>query len=342
MKKNLVLREKVEKREIELLDPELASFAVNTQGRVKSEEKCPVRTCFMRDRDRIIHSGSFRRLKDKTQVFTFSSFSHPRTRLTHTFEVAQIARTIARVLRLNEDLVEAIALGHDLGHAPFGHLGEKVIDSRTSFPFHHSHNSLRIVETLEKEGRGLNLTIEVRDGILKHSKSYVGMDNLLSKTPPMTNEAVVVSLSDSIAYLNHDIEDSLNMNIIGLSDFPQKPLETLGLRHAQRIHTMVKGLVEYSSNTGKISMPPDILKAANELRKFMFDNIYRDADQTQGSIEAVNMLNRIWDYYEKNTDDFYKEFNIEEYDDYERMMTDRISALTDNDVRTIYSRLFRS
>jgi dGTPase len=337
---NLKIRQKIEEQEYKVLSNEMACFARNTRGRAVTEEESPVRTCFQRDRDRIIHSLSFRRLKDKTQVFIFSDFSHPRTRLTHTLEVAQIARTISRALDLNEDLTEAIALGHDLGHTPFGHLGERVIDSHVSFKFHHSLNSLRIVDILEKNGRGLNLTVEVRDGIVKHSKSIKGIEDLVFGQQPLTNEAKVVRISDSIAYLNHDIDDSLNMGIINIEEFPQQSINIIGKRHAERINTMVESVIRYGILNKDIGMEEEILRESNILRGFMFENIYTKADETEGSRRAFTMLEYIWELYEKNKKRFFSDFNIKkEYDEYERMLADNISFLTDNEVIRLYERL---
>ncbi|MCK9225669.1 MAG: deoxyguanosinetriphosphate triphosphohydrolase [Candidatus Muirbacterium halophilum] len=337
---DLKIRQKIEAQEYKVLSSELACFAKNTKGRVISEDESPVRTCFQRDRDRIIHSSSFRRLKDKTQVFILSDFSHPRTRLTHTLEVAQIARTISRALDLNEDLTEAIALGHDLGHTPFGHLGERIIDSHVSFKFHHSLNSLRIVDYLEKEGKGLNLTFEVRDGIVKHSKSIKGIEDLVFGKQPFTSEAKVVRISDSIAYLNHDIDDSINKGIINIEELPEESLNIIGKRHGQRINTMVESVIRFGIENKKIGMEDNILKQSNILRNFMFENVYIKADETEASIKAVEMLEYIWKFYEYNKKIFFLDFNIKkEYADYERMLADNISFLTDNEVIVLYKRL---
>jgi len=336
---DLRIRQKTENKEHKFLSPYMACFSDMSQGRKHPEEESPVRTCFQRDRDRIIHSLSFRRLKDKTQVFIFSDFSHPRTRLTHTLEVSQIARTISRALELNEDLTEAIALGHDLGHAPFGHLGERVIDSHVSFPFHHSMNSLRIVDKMEKNRKGLNLTFEVRDGILKHSKSVKGIMEPVFGKEPRTEEAKVVRISDSIAYLNHDIDDALNMGMINIEEFPSESMKILGKRHAQRINTMVESVIRYGLANRTIGMEDEILENCNILRSFMFENVYIKADKTEGSMRAIEMLEYIWELYEKDFKLFMKDFNIgKEYDDFERMLADQISFLTDKEVILLYER----
>ncbi|PLX15371.1 MAG: deoxyguanosinetriphosphate triphosphohydrolase [Candidatus Muiribacterium halophilum] len=336
MEKIQNIRKRIEEFELEHLNQELAFFAIKSKGRRNPEEESEIRTCFQRDRDRIIHSNSFRKLKDKTQVFILGGETNPRTRLTHTLEVAQIARTIARALRLNEDLTEAIALGHDLGHAPFGHLGEKVINSVVPFKFHHSLNSLRIVDKLEKDGRGLNLTFEVRDGILKHSKTYKGIDHPL-QGDPQTLEADVVRFSDSIAYLNHDIYDAINMGIVKEKDFPQDSINMLGDRHASRIDTMVKSVIEYSFDNKVIGMSEDILHHTNNLREFMFENVYGPADKTGGSLEAKRMLEFIIDYYLVEKKRFLKDFNIDtEYDNFHQMLADKISSLTDKQAILLY------
>lgn len=340
VKKDLKIREIIEEREYSFLNSDMACFARESTGRLVKEEESSVRTCFQKDRDRIIHSESFRRLKDKTQVFIFGGFTHPRTRLTHTLEVSQIARTIARATSLNEDLVEAISLGHDLGHAPFGHLGERVINSRTSFRFHHSLQSLRIVDTLEKNGKGLNLTNEVRDGIIKHSKSSGSIESSVFGKDPQTSEAYVVRIADSIAYLNHDIDDSLKMGIINIEEFPGKSLEVLGKRHAERISTMVNSVINYCIENKKVGMHEEILQQTNILRDFMFKNIYLKADLSEGSKKAVEMLEYIWDFYKERPSQFKADFTIrKEYDSLERMMADNISSLTDNEVGHIYERI---
>jgi len=339
MEKIQNIRKRIEEFELDHLNPELAFFSVKTRGRRTPEEESEIRTCFQRDRDRIIHSDSFRKLKDKTQVFIHGENTHPRTRLTHTLEVAQIARTVARALRLNEDLTEAIALGHDLGHAPFGHLGEKVINNVVPFKFHHSLNSLRIVDKLEKNGNGLNLTYEVRDGILKHSKTYEGIDHPL-QGEPVTLEANIVRFSDSIAYLNHDIYDALKMGIVNKKDFPQDSMTLLGDRHASRIDTMVKAMIEYSFEKKTIGMSKEILEHTNRLREFMFERVYGPADKTAGSLEARRMLEFIVEFYLIEKKKFLDDFNIKrEYDDFHQMLADKLSSLTDKEAVLLYGKL---
>jgi len=309
-----------------------AAKAKHSRGRRVSEPECEIRTCFERDRDRIIHSKAFRRLKHKTQVFLAPKGDHYRTRLTHTLEVAQIARTIAKALRLNEDLTEAIALGHDLGHTPFGHAGEEVLDELLSSGFRHNEQSLRVVDVLEKNGKGLNLTEEVRDGILKHAK---GKGPILSEdNPPLTLEAEVVRISDVIAYVNHDIDDALRAGLIELNQLPESTIKHLGVTHSKRIDTLVKSVVYSSMDTGgkKVVMGEKILKALEELREFLFEKVYFSDIVRKEFEKAKRLLTSLFEYYFKN---FYeneflrkmKELYPEEPE--ERLIADYISGMTD-------------
>jgi dGTPase len=257
-------REEIERREEAWLSPR-ASRSSESRGRERDEEPDPLRTCYMRDRDRIIHSKSFRRLKHKTQVFLAPEGDHYRTRLTHTLEVSQISRTIARALCLNEDLTEAIALGHDLGHTPFGHMGEEAFQDLTPAPFRHNEQSLRVVEKLEYNGKGLNLTWEVRDGILTHTGKSL---------EPATLEGGIVRIADRIAYVNHDIDDAIRAGILEESDLPASTHEVLGRRHSGRIDTLVKDIVEESRNREEILLSPPVAAALDELRNFLFDRVY--------------------------------------------------------------------
>ena len=259
------LREEYEKYE-EIRLSKFACSSNNSRGRKVKEEECKVRTKFQRDRDRIIHSKSFRRLKHKTQVFLAPEGDHYRTRLTHTLEVSQISRTIARALRLNEDLTEAISLGHDLGHTPFGHNGEKILNSITSFGFQHNIQSLRVVDLLEKhkDMQGLNLTFEVRDGILNHR----------GEGTPITLEGRIVKTADRIAYLNHDIDDAVRAGVIENDEIPENVLRILGKSHGERINNMVLDMIENSRNKDDIMMSSKAKNAMDELRNFMFENIY--------------------------------------------------------------------
>ena len=256
------VREITESLEKQILS-KYAALSANTKGRLIEVAKCDIRTDYQRDRDRILHSKAFRRLKHKTQVFISPEGDHYRTRLTHTLEVSQIARTIARALRLNEDLTEAIALGHDLGHTPFGHAGEKVLNDIHSGGFKHNEQSLRVVDTLE-DGKGLNLTYEVRDGILKHTGSL----------EPETIEGKIVRFSDKIAYINHDIDDALRGGILEKSSIPAECMEVLGYTHNQRINTMISDIINESMDRDSIMMSSNIREATFQLRKFMFDNVY--------------------------------------------------------------------
>ncbi|MFB3880713.1 MAG: deoxyguanosinetriphosphate triphosphohydrolase [Armatimonadota bacterium] len=285
-------REKREQLEDQILSP-FAARSANTRGRQRDEPPCPIRTAFQRDRDRVIHCKAFRRLSHKTQVFIAPEADHYRTRLTHTLEVAQIARTISRALRLNEDLTEAIGLGHDLGHTPFGHTGETALDAvyREFDPqagFHHAEQSLRVVEVLEKDGQGLNLTVEVRDGIRRHTK---GMEDLPLEPGdrPATLEGMVVAYADRIAYINHDIDDAIRAGLIRQTDLPPDCVAALGDTHARRITTMVSDVVEHSRDRPDIRMGPDIEAATNALKDFLYQRVYR-AILDLGDAERVQRL----------------------------------------------------
>ena len=258
-------RQYFERLEAETLSP-YAMLSKNTRGRETPIEPCQIRTEFIRDRDRILHSKSFRRLKHKTQVFLSPQGDHYRTRLTHTLEVSQIARTISRALRLNEDLTEAISMGHDLGHTPFGHSGEDVLDELLPGGFEHNVQSLRVVEKLENDGEGLNLTFEVRDGILHHKKTGT----------PATLEGVVVSLADRIAYINHDIDDAIRAGVLKESDLPAECVRVLGNSHGKRINTMILDVVEQSAGKPAVTMSERMYEQFDALRDFMFDNVYKN------------------------------------------------------------------
>lgn len=296
----IALREELERLEGQILAP-YACKSAQSRGRVFPEEPCPLRTCFQRDRDRILHSKSFRRLKHKTQVLFLPEGDHYRTRLTHTLEVSQIARTIARALRLNEDLTEAIALGHDLGHTPFGHMGERVLDeicreNGIEEGFHHARQSLRVVDLLEKDGRGLNLTHEVREGILAHSKGQRDARVALveAEVNPSTLEGWVVRISDSIAYLSHDLDDALRGGFFRLSDLPGLVVEVLGETHSARINSMVMDVVESSRpEEGKVTMSPGMLEVVESLRSFLYERLYmadfarREAPRIRHIIQSI-------------------------------------------------------
>ena len=300
-------------------------------GRVRPMEPCPLRTDFQRDRDRIVHCKAFRRMKHKTQCFLAPEDDHFRTRLTHTMEVAQIARTIARALQLNEDLTEAIALGHDLGHTPFGHMGERILNTLTGGGFSHEQQSLRVVEVLENDGAGLNLTEAVRDGILQHT----------SRGTPITREGEVVSLSDRIAYINHDIDDALRAGVLHTEEIPKELLETLGYTHGDRIDRMIWDVVLASDGQPKVGMSPDIYKAMMDLRAFMFENVYTRPETVREEKKAGFMLESLFDYYSRNIDCLPEEFRVKDYPGgEERAVTDYIAGMTDNYAVHKFSDLF--
>ncbi len=273
----MTLREKFELREETTLSP-YATLAKNGDNRARYEEPCDLRTAFQRDRDRILHSKAFRRLKHKTQVFLAPEGDHYRTRLTHTLEVSQIARTIARALFLNEDLTEAIALGHDLGHTPFGHTGEEALNNLCPQGFHHNEQSLRVVNILERRG-GLNLTQAVRDGILCHTGAKL----------PQTPEGEIVRLADRIAYINHDIDDAVRAGVLTEGDIPKELVDALGIGHSERINSLIRGIITASEGAAHITMEPEIEEVMMKLRSFMFENVYKNpyAKSEEGKFYAV-------------------------------------------------------
>ena len=315
----------------------LAPFAAKSRlsrGRLKVEEPCPVRTAYQRDRDRIIHSKAFRRLKHKTQVFIAPLGDHYVTRLTHTLEVSQIARTIARALSLNEDLTEAITLGHDLGHTPFGHVGEEALNELYPAGFKHNEQSLRVVDILEKDGRGLNLTWEVRDGILNHSKTKIDiLENDEGKVNTLEGE--VVRISDAIAYINHDIDDAIRANIITEGDLPLSAIDKLGNKRSRRINTMVCGVIEHSwavrgdNAVGReIEMSPDILKATSNLRNFLFERVYNMRSAQEEEKKAREIVRWLYHYFIKHEDKLPFEYSAYS-DEIERRVVDYIAGMTD-------------
>ena len=316
-----MIREELEQEELERLSP-YAQKALNTRGRKRKEEECDIRTCYMRDRDRILHSKSFRRLKGKTQVFLSPEGDHYRTRMTHTLEVSQIARTAARCLHLNEDLVEAIALGHDLGHTPFGHAGERALNEICDLGFKHYEQSLRIVELLEKGGRGLNLTWETRDGILNHG----------TKSHPHTLEGQVVRFSDKIAYVHHDMDDAERAGILKEEDLPQNLRKLLGNTTRERLNTFIHDIVENSRDKGHIEMSEEIESALFELRQFMFDHLYSNPIAKSEEAKAVEMIKQLYRYYikhpEKMASEYYRMIT-ENGEQPERAVCDYISGMTD-------------
>lgn len=310
------IRQRLEDRE-DTFSPH-ATKSRHTKGRTNPEEPSPLRTEFQRDRDRIIHSKAFRRLKHKTQVFIAPLGDHYVTRLTHTLEVSQIGRTIARALNLNEDLAEAIAVGHDLGHTPFGHVGEAALDQLLPAGFHHAKQSLRIVEQVEKNGDGLNLTFEVRQGILNHSKPKGDFLDP-SMTKALTLEAQIVRISDAVAYLNHDLLDAFRANVLYESDVPQEIMNILGRRHAQRVDTMVTDVIHHSwaasglddsfvEDTPTITMSNTVRNAVNTLRDFMFENVYTPEDKGIQGETARNIISLLYDHYCAQPDEVPEEY----------------------------------
>jgi len=306
-----------------------ATKSSNTRGREKYEEPCPLRTEFQRDRDRIIHSKSFRRLKHKTQVFIAPFGDHYRTRLTHTLEVSQIARTISRALRLNEDLTEAIALGHDLGHTPFGHTGEEALNKVYPGGFRHNEQSLRVVEKLEGEG-GLNLTWEVKDGILNHSQEGEKILSKNARNAPHTLEAEVVKIADPLAYVNHDIDDAIRAKLINEKDLPSRSVKILGKNSRERINTMVKDVVFNSQDKPHLEMSTPVLEAFNELRDFMYREVYQKEVLVNEIKKASRIVINLYQFYLRHPQfipPFFKEIAKEE--GIERAVVDYIAGMTD-------------
>ncbi|MDF2589922.1 MAG: deoxyguanosinetriphosphate triphosphohydrolase [Anaerocolumna sp.] len=315
------MRQKLEQREHEYLSP-YAAFSDNSKGRDLFENPCDIRPIYQRDRDRILHSKSFRRLKHKTQVFLAPEGDHYRTRLTHTLEVSQNARTIARALRLNEDLAEAIALGHDLGHTPFGHAGERALNRVCPEGFEHHLQSIRVVELLEKHGEGLNLTIEVRDGILNHQ----------TKGIPSTLEGKIVRLSDKIAYINHDIDDAIRGHIITEDDIPSEYTDILGHSPRERLNTIIHDIVSNSEDKNDIIMSPEIQNAMFEMRKYMFKSVYTNPVAKSEEQRAETMLEQLFTYYRNNLELLPEEylFMIDKKGESEtRVVCDYIAGMTD-------------
>ena len=309
---------------------EYAEKSAESLGRERYEEPCEVRTCYERDRDRILHSKSFRRLKHKTQVFISPEGDHYRTRLTHTLEVSQIARTIASALRLNEALTEAIALGHDLGHTPFGHSGEDVLNEICPFNFEHNLQSLRIVEQLEN-GTGLNLTFEVRDGIKNHCSGYV----------PSTLEGKAVFAADKIAYINHDIDDALRGGLLSAEDIPGELTDILGNSSGRRINTMITDLIKHSEGKNDILKGAETEEATNRLRQFLFDNIYIDSEAKKEETKAKNILKALYYYFCENTGELPEDYSARTAKDgTERVVCDYIAGMTDNFAINIYKKIY--
>ena len=343
------IREAFEKRERNFIAP-FGCRSAESKGRKVEEAPCPVRTAFQLDRDRIVYSNAFRRLKHKTQVFLSPLGDDYRTRLTHTLEVAQIARNIARSLLLNEDLTEAIALGHDLGHTPFGHSGETVLKEIYSPDFSHSEQSLRVVEELENKGQGLNLTYEVREGIVRHSK---GFGKIMPEHPDekaSTEEAQVVRVADLMAYLNHDLDDAIRSGVVRREQVPVECVQTIGQTHSERASRMIKDLISSSRVAGnqlELKLSPDMLSAMYKLRKFLYNNVYR-SPQVHGEFEkAKKILSELFAYYlahpdklEKRLAELQMRSSSQDGQLPERAVCDFIASMTDRYAMNLYSKLF--
>lgn len=325
------IREKLEKIEEETLS-KYATLSKNSLGRDVYEEPCELRTVFARDRDRIIHSKAFRRLKHKTQVFLIPEGDHYRTRLTHTLEVSQIARTIAKCLSLNEDLTEAIALGHDLGHTPFGHTGERVLDRLLPNGFEHCFQSVRIVEVLEKNGLGLNLTKEVRDGILNHRTAGC----------PATLEGKIVRLSDKIAYINHDMDDALQAGILTESDLPKNIVNALGKSVRERINTLIIDIVNNSYDKNDICQSTEIKEAMQDLRKWLFENLYKNSEAKKEEAKAEKIVEILFNYYIEDLDRLPDESKwlLNTSDDKNQIVADYIAGMTDDYCVATFKKIF--
>ena len=343
------IREEFEKRERNFMSP-FGCLSDSTRGRAKEEQACPVRTAFQLDRDRIVYSNAFRRLKHKTQVFLSPMGDDYRTRLTHTLEVAQMARAMARALLLNEDLAEAIALGHDLGHTPFGHSGETALKEIYSADFSHNEQSLRVIEILENNGRGLNLTHEVRDGISKHSK---GFGKIIPEDPAemaCTYEGRIVRIADIMAYLNHDLEDALRSMVISTSQIPSSCMNILGQSHSERATVMIRDLIsasEIRDGELKLQMSDDVYSAMIDLRQFLYENVYRSARVHKDFEKAKKILSELYSYFlgndmlleqkliELKMDKSYNHNNSKE-----RTVCDVIASMTDRSALNLYKKIF--
>lgn len=328
----MIIRELTEKHEVEILS-QYAVCSKESKGRIIEEDLCDIRTVFQRDRDRIIHAKAFRRLMHKTQVFLSPEGDHYRTRLTHTIEVSQIARTIARALRLNEDLTEAIALGHDLGHTPFGHCGEAALNDIHQGGFKHNVQSLRVVEFIEmrnKNYRGLNLTEEVRDGILHHSGPGI----------PFTLEGQIVKLSDRIAYINHDIEDAIRGNVLSIDDIPAEYIEIFGETSTKRINTMIRDVVRNSMDQDIISMSKPIKTCMDALRQFMFTKVYTNPEAKGEEEKAMTILKSLYKYFVANPSQLPDEYIYDNGEDVTIGVKDYIAGMSDRYAIAKYTELF--
>ena len=326
----MTVREQLEQREVHLLAPQ-AQKAIHSKGRAYPEEESDVRTCYQRDTDRIVHSKAFRRLMHKTQVFLQPEGDHYRTRMTHTLEVSRIARTIARSLQLNEDLTEAAALGHDLGHTPFGHAGEVALSEVMGTAFRHNEQSLRVVDHLEKDGQGLNLTHEVRMGILGHTGLSI----------PETWEGQIVRISDRIAYINHDIDDAMRAGLLTNEDIPRDISYVLGENHRERIDTLVTDMITNTQATGVLGMRPEVLHAMDALRSFLFAKIYRNPVAKGEESKARAMIQALYEYYLKNPEQLPADFIPQlDFEGMPRVICDYIAGMTDKYAVAKYEDIF--
>ncbi len=322
------IRERIERTEAATLS-ERASLASETRGRERPEPESELRTAYQRDRDRIIHSDSFRRLKHKTQVFLSPEGDHYRTRLTHTLEVSQVARTIARALRLNEDLTEAISLGHDIGHTPFGHAGERALSEITGTPFHHYEQSVRVCKSLEKGGRGLNLTAEVLDGIDRHTGGRLAF----------TLEGQIVRFADHIAYINHDIDDAERAGVLTEEDIPRELRQILGSSKSERINTMVLSVV--NSSVDSICMAEPVFSAYEALNSFMFERVYTNPECKSEESKVKGIIEGLYDYYISHTDKLTDEYRLVlEGEGAERAVTDLVAGMTDTYALELYKQIY--
>lgn len=345
----MTIREDFENREKRYLSAH-GRFSSETRGRKVPETPCTIRTDFQRDKDRIVYSNAFRRLKHKTQVFLSPLGDEYRTRLTHTLEVVRIARVISRAMRLNEDLTEAIALGHDLGHTPFGHGGETALKEIHSPHFSHNKQSLRVVDVLEKNGKGLNLTYEVRDGILKHSKGYGKIIPENKKELPATSEGRVVRIADIIAYLNHDLDDAIRSGVIHANQIPKTCLKNIGETHSQRAATMIKDLIASSREMDgelMLNMSDEVFESMTVLREFLYENVYRAPKVHNEFVKAKKIIIELYSFFLKNDDVLQAELNKmgisgcqDRNQSRARTVCDLIASMTDRYAMSLYQKLF--
>ena len=327
----MTIRERLEEEERQRLSP-LAARAAESRGRLYEEPPSDTRTCYQRDKDRIIHSKAFRRLMHKTQVFLQPEGDHYRTRMTHTLEVTQIARTIARALRLNEDLTEAAGLGHDLGHTPFGHAGEVALTEVMGKKFRHNEQSLRVVDVLENDGRGLNLTDEVRSGILGHTWGSAEANTL---------EGRIIRYADRIAYINHDIDDAVRAGILGAGDIPRSISDVLGCTHSQRINTLVENIIACSMDSAELQMEPAVAQAMEDLRDFMFARVYKNPVAKGEESKARAILQQLYLYYMDHPEELPADFQTQlDFEGMPRIVCDYIAGMTDKYAIYKYNEIF--